>query len=514
MVNQGTFPPILSLVFGALCAYYGFSLGGSAPGGPALLLVLFLPLPFLCLFRVLSRLPPGMAAGFSRRHALAEQHLAALAVGLAFGFGAGAAASRHISLGLPEEQITGFSGILREDPRMVSGGRGLGSLALESAEGPGGLKVSARGELPVFFPDEALTRIREFGRGSRIYVEGSMVSGKPGPLAFGGQNLLFRAMSVHVITPAPALEQFRTGLRLGIVRRFSGAAPGSAGNENGWGGLALALLLGIRDNLEGGLSNLYQKAGSSHILALSGMHLAIISALIAFCLKKPLGLRAAAAAGAVFILFYVFLVGVQPSLNRAALMYFLGTLAVLGALPKRPGILLGLSFLIQIVLWPSSGLSVSFILSYAALAGILTAGEALHEIFLGKAPEGLLQPLAASLGAFLATAGITVIFFGSLRPIGILAGLVLVPLTSLFMLASLVWLILGFIAPPLAVLLGRGLSLLYGLMDQLVTLAAQAPGIPVSRPLPVLALSLGLLVFITGFGKYYGIRRRRVSSFA
>jgi competence protein ComEC len=408
---------------------------------------------------------------------------------------------------LPPETITAVSGILAEDPRMVSGGRGLGTLALEETVGRRGVRASAKGRLTVFFPDDALARVKDFGRGSRIYAEGTLVSGNRGSLFQAGDNSLFRATSVHVSRPAPALDQFRTGTRLEIVRRLD---PGAGG---GWGGLALALLLGIRDNLDTGLSDLYQRAGCSHILALSGMHLAILSALIAFCLKGPLGLKSAAAAGAVFIILYVFLVGVQPSLGRAALMYLLGTLAVLGALPKSPGLLLGLAFVIQCIVQPASGLSISFILSYGALAGILTVGEAVRELCRGKIPEALLQPLAASLGAFLLTAGLTAVFFGSLRPIGIAAGLILVPLTSLFMIAALVWLALSFIFPPVTPLLGRFLSLLYDLMDYLVSLAAAVPGIPVSRPLWVAVLSLGLSAFVLWLGTRYGALKRRLAPF-
>jgi competence protein ComEC len=298
---------------------------------------------------------------------------------------------------------------------------------------------------------------------------------------------------------------------LGLIERFSG---GAGRGERAWGGLALALLLGVRDNLDTELAGLYQKAGCSHVLALSGMHLAIVSSLIAFLLKRPLGLKAAALTGAVFIFLYVFLVGSQPSLNRAALMYLLGTLAVLGTLPKKPGALLALAFLIQIVIWPESGLSISFILSYLALGGILTIGDALCRIFRGWIPNFLLQPLAASLGAFLATAAVTAFFFGVLRPVGIAAGLVIVPLTTLFMIGALVWLAVGLFSPVLASFFGGGLSLLYALMDRLISLAARFPGIPVSRPFWVLALSLGLLVFIIWFGKWYGAFKRRLPSLA
>ena len=419
MVGSGTKPPILSLVFGAVCGYYGFSLAGGGISAGGILFFLFVPVLPLCLFRVLARFPGDFFSGPRRRfYALGEQHFAVFALGLALGLASGGTVARNVSFGIPEEAITGLTGVLQDDPRTVSGGRGLGILSLENTAGRGGIRSSAKGRVPVFFPDETLPRLKGFGRGSRVYVEGLPVS--------GGETLLFRASSVHLIKPAPALERFRTGLRLELVRRFS-SGPGSAGGGEGWGGLALALLLGIRDNLDHDLAGLYQKAGSSHILALSGMHLAIISALIAFFLRRPLGLKAAAVLGAFFIVFYVFLVGPQPSLIRAAVMYLLGTLAVWGALPKRPGILLGLSFLVQISLWPESGLSISFILSYLALGGILTSGAALVELFRGTIPGVLLQPLSASLGAFLATAGVTAFFFGVLRPIGMGVGSSLFP---------------------------------------------------------------------------------------
>jgi competence protein ComEC len=513
MVGSGTKPPILSLVFGAVCGYYGFSLARSGISVLGILFFLFIPVLPLCLFRVLARFPGDFFSGPRRRfYALGEQHAAAFSLGLVLGLASGGTVPRNVSLGIPEEAIIGLTGVLRDDPRTVSGGRGLGILSLEKTAGRGGIRSSAKGRIAVFFPDETLPRLKEFGRGSRVYVEGLLVSGgRKGPFS-GGETLLFRASSVHLIKPAPALEQFRTGLRLELIRRFS-SGPGLAGGGEGWGGLALALLLGIRDNLDHDLAGLYQKAGSSHILALSGMHLAIISALIAFFLRRPLGLKAAAVLGALFIVFYVFLVGPQPSLIRAAVMYLLGTLAVLGALPKRPGILLGLSFLVQISLWPESGLTISFILSYLALGGILTIGAALVEMFRGKIPGVLLQPLSASLGAFLATAGVTAFFFGVLRPVGMGVGLVIVPLTTIFMILSLIWLALGLLYPPLASLLGQGISPLYRLMDSLISLAAKVPGLPASRPLWILCLSLGLSVFIIWFGNYSRALKRRVLSF-
>jgi competence protein ComEC len=505
MVNRTIPFPILSTLAGAGISYYSFFLLQSAgpAAGSGILLGMLVPVPLICFLRVAVSFP-GPLFSDPRRLAfcsLAEIHTAAFCLGLALGLGAGGAVPRGLNLGLPAETLTGLSGILLNDPRTLADGRGMAQLSLKTAADSRGTRVSAGGRIAVFFPDEAMPRLKDFGRGSLVYIEGRLVS---------GENPLFRASSVHITKAAPALEQFRTGLRQGITERFTG---GSGGRGKNWGGLALALLLGIRDNLDTELAGVYQRAGCSHVLALSGMHLAILSSLIAFFLKRPLGLKAAAITGALFILLYVFLVGSQPSLNRAALMYLLGTLAVLGALPKKPGYLLGLAFLIQIVIWPDSGLSVSFILSYLALAGILSIGEALVQIFRGLVPKVLLQPLAASLGAFLATAAATAFFFGVLRPAGIVAGLIIVPLTTLFMIGAMAWFVLGFLSPFLASLLGSGLSLLYTLMDRVVSLAARLPGFPVSRPLWALILSLGLSVFIIWFGKWYGALKHRLPSF-
>jgi competence protein ComEC len=506
MVARGTYFPILSAVIGAAVSYYGFSVPRDMGlvTGYGVLLVIFFPVLPISLFRVLTSFPGELFTDPRRRRLCSalKIHITAFSLGLVLGLGAGGAVPRSVNLGLPEETVTGISGTLLNDPRALADGRGMAQISPRAAVDGRGTRASAQGRLTVFFPDETMPRLKDFGRGSLVYVEGR--------LAPGGEPL-FRASSVHITKAAPALEQFRTGLRLGIMEKFSG---GTGGGKRAWGGLALALLLGIRDNLDTELAGFYQKAGCSHVLALSGMHLAIVSSLIAFFLKRPLGLKAAAVTGAVFIFFYVFLVGSQPSLNRAALMYFLGTLAVLGTLPKKAGLLLGLAFLLQIVIWPESGLSISFILSYLALAGILTAGEALGQIFRGWIPGFLLYPLAASLGAFIATSAATAFFFGELRFIGIAAGLIIVPLTTLFMIGALAWLALSFLSPFLASFLGGGLSLLYALMDRLISLAARFPGIPVSRPFLVLALSLGLWAFIIWLGKRYAAGKRRLAAFA
>jgi competence protein ComEC len=502
--------PVLCAACGATLAYYClFPLyRGGAITLDAMVALLFVPVVFLSLLWTLVSWPlmGDVKPQTIQLLRLMLLRLTAFAAGAAMGIGVGANAVQSVSFGIPQDTVRGVAGVVQDDPRLVSGGRAMTTLSLKMSHGSGKVRVSSRGEITVFFPAESAVRLKEFGRGTEIFAEGTLREGRGS--GFDGSPAFF-AEALHITAPAPPLDRFRTGLRLGLVYRFTESPSG----DSSWGGLALALLLGIRDNLDTGIAALYRDSGCSHILALSGMHLAVLVALISFLLKKPLGLRLAAICGALIILAYCYIVGPLPSLNRAALMYLLGVMAILGMLKRDPLLLLCMAFLIQLVITPRAGLSLSFILSYLALAGILVIGESLNGIFKGKIPAVLLLSLSASVGAFLATAGVTAWFFGILRPVGILASLVLTPLTTVFMVGSMAWLALNLLAPSLSPLLSYPLSLLYQIMERTAFVAASLPGIK-AAPWLVLTLSLLCIALIWWFERRCRLTINRVEPFA
>ncbi|MDR1374374.1 MAG: ComEC/Rec2 family competence protein, partial [Treponema sp.] len=252
--------PVVYAALGAAFGYYGFrSPALLFPACLALMGLISLCRALASLGEILDRVPPKRAA--HRKLRGLSLCITALGAGFTLGAAAGIAASREPALGLPREDLAGLSGVLCDDPRTLNGGRGMGRLLLRGAAGRNGSRVSAGGEMQVFFPEESLARLKDFGRASEVYVEGSPLEGQS----------LFRAASVHVLKPAPPLEAFRTRLRTGLLERF---AP------HLWGGLAAALLLGVRDNLDQEIGLAYRQAGCSHVLALSGMHLAVISSVI------------------------------------------------------------------------------------------------------------------------------------------------------------------------------------------------------------------------------------------
>jgi competence protein ComEC len=499
--------PVLYAACGAAIAYYClFALYyRDFIGFYALLALVFIPVAVLCLFMVLVLLPIPGSEQTSRQLRIILLRIIAFTVGLALGIGAGTKGVQKVGFGIPETEVRAISGTLLNDPRIISGGRAMTTLSLEMSLGTSGVRASAQGEVTVFFPEETTMRLREFGRGSEVFAEGSLRRGTGG----FDSVYLFTAETLHITKMASPIERFRTGLRLGLTQRFTRSSSGDAS----WGGLALALLLGIRDNLDSGLASLFRNSGCAHILALSGMHLAMFVGIVSFLLRKVLGFRLAALSGALFIIAYCFIVGPMPSLNRAALMYLLGVFAVLGMLQKEPLSLLGMAFLLQLVITPKAGYSVSFILSYLALLGIIILGRSLIHIFKGIIPVFLLSPLSVSLGAFFATAGVSVWYFDTLYPIGIIAGLFLTPLTTVFMIGSLAWLGLDLILPSLSAILSRSLSFIYWLMDKIAVIAGVVPGVR-AQPWLIIILSLLFAVLVVWFDHRRRIAASRVEPFA
>jgi competence protein ComEC len=474
--------PLLFAIFGSAGAYYVFGALSRARLPwiiPALIAALLLG-SAAAVLRVLEirreMPPPG-----SRRLKAARLCLLFALAGIAAAFAARTAAGETVSFGMVREKITGLSGVLAEDPRLAQSGRGMGRVSLLHTFARDGAKTSAGGTAQVFFPDESIDRLRSFGRGAEIYVDGTFL-----PPRENGAAPVFSAKTVHITKEAGPSDRFRTNLRLRASALYG---------EKTWGGLALALLFGMRDSLDSGLALAYRNAGLSHILALSGMHLGIIAAVLAFFLKKPLGVKAAAAVSSLCIVAYVWFAAVQPSLARAAIMYLLGACTVCFALPRKLPLVLGLSFIIQILVWPASGDTVSFILSYLALAGILLLSGPLMEMFRGIVPAFVASPLAASLGAFIASMTATALFFGFVQPAGIVAGLFVSPLTTVFMILSMVYPAVLAIK-PLASVLDLVQTVLYRVMEGIVRFAGAVPQIRVNAWPLALAASCALAALV------------------
>jgi len=172
--------------------------------------------------------------------------------------------------------------------------------------------------------------------------------------------------------------------------------------------ICAAMLLGNKTRLSNVVERDFSRAGASHLLALSGLHVSIIMGVLMILLKK---LRIPTKAIAVILIagsiFYLFLTGVKISAARSVIMALLIYLSLLSS--REHDSLTSLSFAgaLIMVISPCSVLDAGFWMSFGATLGILIYVPFFNDIIgtlTGKigAKVKLLKPLVTVVSALIA----------------------------------------------------------------------------------------------------------------
>lgn len=226
--------------------------------------------------------------------------------------------------------------------------------------------------------------------------------------------------------------------------------------------LLFALVLGDRSELEQSTKQMFSTTGTSHILAVSGLHVGIVLALFYLLFYGTISpLRTHPVKECLILLLiitYTFITGCSPPVLRAALMI---TLFIVGRLIRRDQSTLHaviLSAFILLVADPWLLFNISFQLSYAALLGILL----LYPVFAGSyrlfspVMQVPIQVLSISLSAQLGILPFMLYYFNILPCYALLSNLLIFPCVGLLLSVSLCYLLtiaLAFLSPVLNQLL-------------------------------------------------------------
>jgi competence protein ComEC len=411
--------------------------------------------------------------------------------------------------GLENRRVAYCSGTAAGDLQRSPGGGGALQLELEQVSGTDGSRASAKGRVRIYLP---AARPLYRGQQLRVHVAPQAKSGKgsgPGPV------------SVRAAGPA-AVQGWGSAearLRAVLQERIRGTLRSLGAEE---GDLLTALLLGFKREGVFGAADEFRRAGTAHLLALSGMHLGALYLCALFCGYRLLGRRAAAVIACAAVAGYLWLVGPRPALLRAGLMCLLATVVYLRR-GRRPDTLslLALCFILQVLLVPGSCTSISFLLSYLALAGIVLAAGPIAGLLPFWLPPALRLPIAVGAAAQLCTVALLAAVFGRVYPVGVLATLLLAPAVTALLYAGLAFLLCAFLpgtvmAPGLLWRIEDGLELLiavlYRFCREVAGAAASLPGVDVGEGavLPAALLSgIVLTLLLTGAYAVSAVRRRR-----
>lgn len=234
-------------------------------------------------------------------------------------------------------------------------------------------------------------------------------------------------------------------------------------------GLAEALLIGYKDDLDRGLLLAYSNTGVVHVIAISGLHVGLIYWLL-LGLTRPLKRRGGKAVRLLVLLAGLWgfgaLAGAGASVMRSVVMFsFLAGAEVLG---RRAWVYntLALSAFGLLCYHPFWLWDVGFQLSYAAVGSILLFYQPTRGLvyFPNKAVDALWKMTAVTLSAQVLTTPLVLYHFHQFPVLFLLTNLVAVPLSSAVLLGEIGLCAVAFL-PPVAYLLGRLLSGAIGFMN-------------------------------------------------
>lgn len=449
----------------------------------------------------------------------------------------------HLANKASEDPVL-LEGVLADEPERTDSGWRL--LVEASWIRAGGRSSPARGRAELYvegplhelrvgetvLAEAKLQRVRnpgnpgEFDRQARSHLRAVYVRG-----TIKDESRIVRLGPVPGYGPERAIQAVRER----VARFLSAKAPSRSR------ALLRALILADRSELPEAVVESFRSSGVSHVLAISGLHVALVW-LLGYGISKPILKRSdrvllagwlkkgSALAGLVPALAYVCVAGSPVTALRAACMLLCATGALLFNRPAATWNSLGVAALFVVVTDPESLFSVSFALSFASVASILSVAPVLARGRLSSAAGSSGRPsgfgvrvsegfrrwvwpaLAVSAAAAVATLPLCAYFFQRISLVGMAANLFVVPLIGwvvlpLGLLAGLA----GALGLPGAGLVLEAAVQTSDLSIRLVELLARIPGASVRVGAPS-CVELALLMVLLAAARVFPRRTWKIAA--
>lgn len=338
---------------------------------------------------------------------------------------------------------------------------------------------------------------------SRLAMSGSFSPGDPSR----GIAAMVRVRGSPKVVENPKIWQ-----RAAAKIRDSMRAAASELNPDAKG-LLPGLVVGDESGLSEELREQMQQTGLSHLTAVSGANLAIITGAVLFmAMAFRVPRRLAILIAALSLLGFVTVVGPQPSVLRAACM---GAVALLALLAKRTraGIAaLAASVVIVLLIDPWMAVSMGFALSVAATAGLLiyahvastrierarTAGIDLSK---GRTPgkrlrRATLISLGVATSAQLATLPLVASFGEGLPVVGVVANMLCEPAVPFATVLGCLAAGIGLLSPEAGMAIASVAGIAAWWIAAVARFSSNAPGSVIPWPSGILGFTLAVLLVI------------------
>ena len=236
-----------------------------------------------------------------------------------------------------------------------------------------------------------------------------------------------------------------------------------------------ALLFGQRQDMDAETNANYTNAGVVHILAISGLHIAVLFYILNLILKplnrfsrkgKLLQLVVVLA----FLWLFAFLSGLSASVVRSVVMFSFMSVGLYFNRSSNIYNSIAVSILFLLLAKPMFLFDVGFQLSYAAVISIVALQPIYKNLRLSKykALNYIADTVLISLVAQIGVLPLSLYYFNQFPLLFLLANVVVVPLSTILLVVAIIVLLLNFIWTDVAILCGKLLALLIDWMNAFI----------------------------------------------
>ncbi|MDD2417701.1 MAG: ComEC/Rec2 family competence protein [Oscillospiraceae bacterium] len=285
------------------------------------------------------------------------------------------------------------------------------------------------GEFKLFTPrDSKDGQIRGFSKSQKIYLNAF-------PAQYG---------EVNIEMTSPETRPFMYNI-LNARKKARNVVMSQPGMTD-VAGLATGIAFGFRQDISSTIKNDFRVAGVSHLLAVSGLHVTVLSqVLLAFLLLLKVPRRAALSAAGAGVLFFMALTGFTPSVMRAGIMCLVFiTAQMIGREPDSVNSL-GIAVFAITIFNPYAVNDAGLLLSFSATYGLLALYPKIKRATSDRLKAGgvwariIARPVNAlciTIAATIPTLPVILFTFGQISIISPLANLLMVLPASVVMIST------------------------------------------------------------------------------
>ncbi|MGN1131653.1 MAG: ComEC/Rec2 family competence protein, partial [Ruminococcus sp.] len=246
-----------------------------------------------------------------------------------------------------------------------------------------------------------------------------------------------------------------------------------------------AIAFGDKISVSADIKEDFRRAGISHILVVSGLHINVLSMILLAALGKILKKRYVYCPLLIlFVMFYMVMTGLSFSVIRSGIMMIIILVGMM--LREKPDTLnsLGIAGLVIVLFNPYSAGDIGLLLSFSATLGIILVTKPVSRYVIDKLKFSnriiiiIINILSVSFSAFLFTFPLLIIFFHNISLVQILASLLVSPVFELLLLMIILGSVLAL--SGIGLLYAPILSVAQGLSSYIHTVAVVLGKLPFS----------------------------------